>query len=158
MEMQVESVAILDAGAQFAKVIDRKVRELKVKTEILPLGTAASEIQLRGFNAIIISGGPESVYNETLSYDKGIFELGLPVLGKFRLTLSHQLGICFGMQVLAFSFGGKVEKREQREDGQFTIQVDTSCPLFDGMSSEQSVLLTHGDSVVSLVYFHPASD
>lgn len=55
------------------------------------------------------------------------------------------------MQVMAYSFGGNVEKRTQREDGQFLIKVDTHCGLFDGLDGEQLVLLTHGDSVVSLV-------
>lgn len=55
------------------------------------------------------------------------------------------------MQVLAHCFGGKVEKKDQREDGQFFVKVDTDCPLFDGLAAEQSVLLTHGDSVVTVV-------
>eukprot|EP01126_Amoeba_proteus_P043363 TRINITY_DN4756_c0_g1_i8.p1 TRINITY_DN4756_c0_g1~~TRINITY_DN4756_c0_g1_i8.p1 ORF type:complete len:400 (-),score=96.12 TRINITY_DN4756_c0_g1_i8:959-2158(-) len=74
-----------------------------------------------------------------MAYDKEILELGIPILG-----------ICFGMQILAYCLGGKVERGVQREDGQFTIQVQTDCPLFDGLDSLQTVLLTHGDSVTSV--------
>eukprot|EP00123_Amoebidium_parasiticum_P013864 comp22194_c2_seq1/m.32619 comp22194_c2_seq1/g.32619 ORF comp22194_c2_seq1/g.32619 comp22194_c2_seq1/m.32619 type:complete len:673 (-) comp22194_c2_seq1:522-2540(-) len=131
-----EVVAILDAGAQYAKVIDRKVRELKVRSELLPLETPVANLKGR-FKAVIISGGPSSVYAEDAPKpDPELFNLDVPILG-----------ICYGMQLMNLSCGGTVVRKEQREDGQHPIDVDTTSPLFDGLEPTQPVLLTHGDSV-----------
>ncbi|KAG5479546.1 hypothetical protein CUR178_03307 [Leishmania enriettii] len=137
---QGEYVAILDAGSQYGKVIDRKVRELRVETRILPLNTPAEKLcndaKLKG---LIISGGPSSVNDATaLPYDAGIFSMGKPVLG-----------ICYGMQILTESYGGQICRCEVREDGQDSIQVDTSSPIFVGLQSTEEVLLTHGDSITA---------
>lgn len=130
-----ELCAILDCGGQYTKVIDRKVRELGVKSEIFPISVPAEK--LKGFGAVILSGGPASVWGESApKYDKDIFGLGVPMLG-----------ICYGMQLINENFGGKVVPELKTEYGCVKINVDTNCPLFDALDKEQTVLMSHGDAV-----------
>ena len=87
--------------------------------------------------AIIISGGPGSVNDPNpLAFDPDIFNLDTPILG-----------ICYGLQLINKHFGGTVERKETREDGQFKIKVDPTSSIFHGLEEQQEVLLTHGDSV-----------
>lgn len=130
-----EKVAILDCGGQYTKVIDRKVRELGVYTDIFPLGVEGAD--LASYQAVILSGGPSSVWAESApAYDPSIFELGKPMLG-----------ICYGMQLINEHFGGVVEPEVKTEYGQVEIEVDTACPLFDGLQNKEAVLMSHGDAV-----------
>lgn len=134
-----EIVAILDAGSQYGKLIDRTIRELNVESLILPLDTPASVLK-ENYKGIIISGGPANVSTAPYpKYDPDILHCGLPVLG-----------ICYGFHIMNNEFGGTIEKKDIREDGQYSIKVDPTCPLFNGLSEEQSVLLTHGDSLQQL--------
>lgn len=131
-------VAILDCGAQYAKVIDRRVREMGVHSAILPAGTHAS--QLDGYDAIIISGGPGSVYEKNApKIDQDIFDLDKPILG-----------ICYGMQIIAQHFEGTVEPKDLKEYGETTIKIRTDNALFNGLDERQEVLMSHGDSVTRL--------
>ncbi|CAI4232115.1 unnamed protein product [Auanema sp. JU1783] len=132
-----QKIAILDFGAQYGKVIDRRVREAKVCSEMFPLHKKAKDLVEEKFAGIIISGGPNSVYDpHAPQVDPEIFTCGLPVLG-----------ICYGFQLLNKNHQGSVVAEKIREDGQCTIDLDTSCPLFVGMNAKEEVLLTHGDSV-----------
>ncbi len=133
-----EKIVILDCGGQYTKVIDRKVRELGVYTDIKPLGTKAEE--LREYNGIILSGGPSSVWSSGApKYDKDIFSLQIPILG-----------ICYGMQLMSEHFGGIVKPHVKTEYGQVTVDIDPTCPAFDQLSSREAVLMSHGDAVEKL--------
>lgn len=133
--MTTPTVAILDAGAQYGKVIDRRVRELSIESVLLPFDTPAAD--LKKYRAIILSGGPESVYSPNApKFDKAIFELGIPLLG-----------ICYGMQLVNSVFGGTVKRKDRREDGECVITVHTDSSLFQGLETNQEVLMSHGDTV-----------
>ena len=98
-------VAILDAGAQYTKLIDKMVRSLSIESVILPLNTPAKE--LKNYGGIIISGGPESVNSPTApSFDQALFNLPIPILG-----------ICYGLQLMNKAANGTVETKALREDG-----------------------------------------
>jgi GMP synthase (glutamine-hydrolysing) len=133
--VKIDSIAILDCGGQYTKVIDRRVRELSVKSEVLPLNIPAD--RLRDYDGLILSGGPKSVWDGSgLEYDRSIFELNVPVLG-----------ICYGMHLINRHFGGVVSPGLRTEYGETEIEIDPGCPLFGGLDTRQGVLMSHGDSV-----------
>lgn len=130
-----EKLAILDCGGQYTKVIDRRIRELGVKSDILPINVKAEELQ--EYQSIILSGGPNNISDkQRLSFDERIFELGKPVLG-----------ICYGMQLMSDYFGGVIDSNIVKEYGQNEIWIDNTVPIFDGMAETQKVLMSHGDTV-----------
>lgn len=130
-----EKLAILDCGGQYTKVIDRKIRELGVKSDIFPISIEIEKLQ--EYQAIILSGGPNNISDkQRLSFDEKIFELGKPILG-----------ICYGMQLMSDHFGGIVDSNIVKEYGQNEIWIDNMSLIFDGMSERQNVLMSHGDTV-----------
>ena len=136
-----EQIIILDFGALYTQVIARRVRECNVYSQILPFNTSALEVARLKPAGIILSGGPASVYARGAPLpDKGIFSLGIPVLG-----------ICYGAQILAHLLGGKVEKGLRREFGKGTLRVkDDSCPLFARLPDTLQVWNSHGDKLTRL--------
>ncbi|MBX2861077.1 MAG: glutamine-hydrolyzing GMP synthase [Vampirovibrio sp.] len=134
--LKTDKIAILDCGAQYTKVIDRRIRELNVATEIFPVEVTAEKLK-NGFSGIIVSGGPNSVYEPNAPQCQSeIFDLGLPVLG-----------ICYGMQLINLQFGGTVQAGTTKEYGETDIQLQTESPLFTGVDKETPVLMSHGDRV-----------
>ena len=108
-----EQIVILDFGSQYTQVIARRVRECNVYSQIISYKTPAKEIAAMKPKGIILSGGPSSVYAPKAPLPgKGIFALGVPVLG-----------ICYGVQLLAQFLGGKVEKGQKREYGKGTLTM-----------------------------------
>lgn len=138
LNAETSSIAILDCGGQYTKVIDRRIRELAVHSEILPLDVSTAELE--EYDAIILSGGPSSVYGEDApDYAPGLFGLDKPMLG-----------ICYGMQLLSQHHGGRVAVSSTAEYGVEEITVDPESKLFSGLEPEQQVLMSHGDSVETL--------
>ncbi len=134
-------VIILDFGSQYTQLIARRIRECGVFCEILPCFAELAEIEQHQPQAIILSGGPSSVYDEDAPQaDVKVLELGLPVLG-----------ICYGMQWLTQQLKGKVEAGTVREYGPADIQIEKTSGLFAGLSQDkQQVWMSHGDHVTEL--------
>jgi len=134
------TVAVLDFGSQFAQLIARRVRELNVYSELLPHDTPLEELERRGVGAIILSGGPNSVYDAGAPKPHASIWSGrLPVLG-----------ICYGAQLMAHELGGEVVATSKREYGPATVTVTREGGLFDGIDRDQPVWMSHGDSIVRL--------
>ena len=130
-------VAVLDFGAQYGQLIARRVRDLNVYSEIVPCDISADELREMAPSALILSGGPASVYAEDAPrVDPAIFELGVPVLG-----------FCYGHQITAVTLGGKVAHSEIGEYGPATIERDHDSLLFNSTPLKQTVWMSHRDSV-----------
>ncbi len=131
-------IAVLDSGGQYCHLIARKVRELGVLAEILPVG--ADPAELRGYDGVVLSGGPASVFERASPRPSpGLFAIARPMLG-----------ICYGHQLIASHLGGHVERGQSREFGSATLRVAKPEGLFDGMDAEQRVWMSHGDHVTAL--------
>ena len=135
-----ELVAILDFGSQYSQLIARRVRELKVYGELLPYNISSAELAKKSPQAIILSGGPASLTaGESPVCEKGIFSLGIPVLG-----------ICYGMQLMGKLLGGEVASSSTREYGKAHLAVDKEGGLFQGLAPDLTVWMSHGDRVAKL--------
>ena len=132
-------VLVVDFGAQYAQLIARRVREANVYSEIVPSTISAAEIRSKNPSAIILSGGPSSVYADNApTFDATIFALGIPIFG-----------ICYGFQVMAVALGGAVSQTGKSEFGRTETKVLQSTKIFAKLPAQQEVWMSHGDAVTS---------
>src|SRR5690606_7216368 len=118
-----ETVVVLDFGSQYTQLIARRVREQHVYCRILPCDAPLEAIRAVAPRAVILSGGPASVWaGGSPRCDRGVFELGVPILG-----------LCYGLQLLCEEFGGRVAPASQREFGRAIVHVDAAEGLFAGL-------------------------
>ena len=136
---ETRGVLVVDFGAQYAQLIARRVREAHVYSEIVPSSITAAEVKTKQPSAIILSGGPSSVYAANApTVDPAIFSLGIPVFG-----------ICYGFQAMAAALGGVVSQTGKSEFGRTETTVQPSSKIFTGLPAQQKVWMSHGDAVTS---------
>ncbi|GLI54392.1 glutamine-hydrolyzing GMP synthase [Thermodesulfovibrio yellowstonii] len=132
-----QEILVIDFGSQYTQLIARRVRELKVYSEIIPCNAPFSEIEKRNPSGIILSGGPASVFEkDSPSIDRKIFNLEIPILG-----------ICYGMQLITHLLGGKVSRAEKREYGKAILKIDDFSDLFAEIKNETVVWMSHADKI-----------
>ena len=135
-----ESIVILDFGAQYTQLIARRIREQNVFSVVLPCTVSLNEVKSYAPAGIILSGAPWSVYDKDAPpADAGLFELSLPVLG-----------ICYGLQFMVHTLGGKVRPADKREYGHAEVDIVAESVLFAGMANRQPVWMSHGDEALEL--------
>lgn len=134
---ETNGVLVVDFGAQYAQLIARRVREASVFSEIVPSSITSAEVRAKAPEAIILSGGPSSVYAKGApTIDAEIFSLGIPVFG-----------ICYGFQVMAAALGGVVSQTGKSEFGRTELNLDTTSRVFASLPSSLRVWMSHGDAV-----------
>ncbi len=140
LDLEEHPVLVVDFGAQYAQLIARRVREASVYSEIVPSSTTVAEIAARRPAAVILSGGPSSVYAANApTIDPALFETGIPVFG-----------ICYGFQAMAAALGGEVARTGRREYGATSVTVtDPGSALLGGLPDTLGVWMSHGDAVAA---------
>ncbi len=135
-----ETVLILDFGGQYKQLIARRVREQHVYCVIKPSTMSAREIRDGGYAAIILTGGPASVYKDgSPQMDSAILELGIPVLG-----------ICYGAQLMTYTLGGQVQPAEESEYGRTQVRLDNTSILFTGIAPDTESWMSHTDRITEV--------
>ena len=134
--MKNQTILVMDFGGQYKELIARTVRRMHVYSIVEPASTPIEKIKEIDPIGIIFTGGPNSVYlDDSPKCDNALFDLGIPVLG-----------ICYGMQYIAHSFGGKVEAGKVREYGPTNVHIGTSA-IFNGLDKDEIMLMSHTDYV-----------
>ncbi|MFA7111607.1 MAG: GMP synthase (glutamine-hydrolyzing), partial [Bacilli bacterium] len=136
--MESDKIIVLDFGSQYNQLICRRIREMNVYSLLLPYDTKAKDIvDLKNVKGIVLSGGPNSVYDEgSFRVDEDIFKIGIPVLG-----------ICYGMQLISYLNKASIIPGKHKEYGGKEIKVDNTSLLFKGTPEKQIVWMSHGDKV-----------
>ena len=135
-----QSIVILDFGAQYTQLIARRIREQNVFSVVLPCTASLEEVKSYAPVGIVLSGAPWSVYDKDAPpADPHVFDLGLPVLG-----------ICYGLQFMVHTLGGKVRPADKREYGHTEIDVVSDSILFQGLARKLAVWMSHGDEALEL--------
>jgi GMP synthase (glutamine-hydrolysing) len=134
---QHQMIVILDFGSQYSELIARRIRETQVYSEVLSYHTTIETLQELQPRGIILSGGPNSVYDPRAPLcDPQIWDLGIPVLG-----------VCYGMQLMVQQLGGTVERAERGEYGKASLRIDDPTDLLTNVEDEATMWMSHGDSV-----------
>ena len=135
--MDQEKVIVIDFGGQYNQLVARRVRECNVYCEIYSYKTDLEQIKAMNPKGIILTGGPNSCYEaDSPTYQKELFELGIPVLG-----------LCYGAQLMMHVLGGKVETPEVGEYGKTEVMLDQSCALFEGLAPKEICWMSHFDRI-----------
>ena len=135
--MDQEKVMVIDFGGQYNQLVARRVRECNVYCEIYSYKTDLEQIKAMNPKGIILTGGPNSCYEaDSPTYQKELFELGIPVLG-----------LCYGAQLMMHVLGGKVETPEVGEYGKTEVMLDQSCALFEGLAPKEICWMSHFDRI-----------
>jgi len=135
-----DKIMVLDFGSQYNQLIARRVRELGVYSEIVPFNIDIEKLKGNDVKGIILSGGPNSVYDENAPHvTKDLYELGIPILG-----------ICYGMQITQYLFNGKISPADKREYGKSTLTVVEESPISKNLPEVSTVWMSHGDHVDEL--------
>jgi GMP synthase (glutamine-hydrolysing) len=133
-------IAIIDFGSQYSELIARRIRETQVYSELLPYYVTIEQLKQFNIKGIIISGGPNSVYDDHApACDPRIWELEIPILG-----------VCYGMQLMVKQLGGKVEKAIAGEYGKAKLHIDDPTDLFTNVDNLCTMWMSHGDSVIEM--------
>lgn len=135
-----QMIAILDFGSQYSELIARRIRETEVYSEVLPYRTTAEQLRQLNPQGIILSGGPNSVYDEGAPQtDPEIWQLGIPIIG-----------VCYGMHVMVKQLGGEVERAQHAEYGKASLFIEQADDLLSNVDSGSTMWMSHGDACQSL--------